>query len=130
MAHFAQLDENNVVTRIVVIDNKEVINPHTGNEEEILGISFCKKLFGGNWIQTSYNGNIRVRYASLGYYYNEELDAFIAPKPHNSWVLNAETAEWESPVGPMPELTDAEVEARSYYQWDEENTQWNLVTPE
>jgi hypothetical protein len=130
MAHFAQLDENNIVTRVIVVDNKDIIDPQTGEEDEIIGIAFCKKLLGGNWKQTSYNDNIRVRYASVGYSYNEELDAFIAPKPHNSWVLNNETADWESPIGPAPELTEEESEAGSFHQWDEENTQWNLVTPE
>lgn len=130
MAHFAQLDENNIVTRVIVVDNKDIIDPQTGEEDEIIGIAFCKKLLGGNWKQTSYNDNIRVRYASVGYSYNEELDAFIAPKPHNSWVLNNETANWESPIGDSPELTEEESEAGSFYQWDEENTQWNLVTPE
>lgn len=129
MAHFAQLDENNVVTRVIVVDNNEITDPHTGQEDEILGIAFCKKLLGGKWIQTSYNSNMRVRYAGIGYSYNVELDAFVPPKPHNSWVLNSETADWEAPV-PQPELTPEEIEAGSTYQWDEENTQWTLVTPE
>ena len=98
--------------------------------DEILGIAFCKKLLGGKWVQTSYNSNIRKRYAGIGYSYNAGLDDFVPPKPFESWVLNNETADWESPVGPAPELTEAEVEAGSRYQWNEENTQWDLVTPE
>jgi len=130
MAHYARLDENNIVTQVIVVDNKDVTDPFTGQEDEILGIAFCKKLLGGNWVQTSYNSTIRKRYAGVGYSYNKALDAFVAPKPYESWVLNTETIDWESPLGPAPELTEAEVEAGSRYEWDEENTQWNLVTPE
>ena len=129
MAHFAQLDENNVVTQVIVVDNKDIIDPQTGEEDEILGIAFCKKLLGGNWKQTSYNDNIRVRYAGVGYSYNEELNAFILPKPHASWVLNNETADWESPVGSAPELTEEQSEAGFRYEWDEENTNWKLIEP-
>ena len=130
MAHFAKIDENNVVTQVIVVDNKDITDPFTGQEDEILGIAFCKKLLGGNWVQTSYNNNLRVRYAGIGYTYNKAIDAFVPPKPFESWVLNTETADWESPVGPAPALTEAETEARSRYEWDEENGAWNLVTPE
>ena len=130
MAHFCQLDENNIVTKVIVVDNKEIADPFTGQEDEILGIAFCKKLLGGKWVQTSYNGNIRKRYAGIGYSYNASLDAFVAPKPFASWVLNNETADWESPVGPAPALTEAETTALSRYEWDEDNGAWKLVTPE
>ena len=130
MAHFCQLDENNIVTKVIVVDNKEIADPFTGQEDEILGIAFCKKLLGGTWVQTSYNGNIRKRYAGIGYSYNVSLDAFVAPKPFASWVLNNETADWESPVGPAPALTEAETTALSRYEWDEDNGAWKLVTPE
>jgi hypothetical protein len=130
MAHFAQLDENNIVTQVIVVDNKDITDPFTGQEDEILGIAFCKKLLGGKWVQTSYNNNIRKRYAGVGYSYNPGLDAFVPPKPFESWVLNNETTDWESPVGPAPELTEAEVEAGSRYQWNEENGEWDLFTPE
>ena len=130
MAHFAKIDENNVVTQVIVVDNKDITDPHTGQEDEILGIAFCKKLLGGNWVQTSYNNNLRVRYAGIGYTYNRALDAFVPPKPFESWVLNNETADWESPVGPAPALTEAETTAFSRYEWDEENGAWKLVTPE
>ena len=130
MAHFCQLDENNIVTKVIVVDNKEIADPFTGQEDEILGIAFCKKLLGGKWVQTSYNGSIRKRYAGIGYSYNASLDAFVAPKPFASWVLNNETADWESPVGPAPALTEAETTALSRYEWDEDNGAWKLVTPE
>jgi len=135
MAHFAKLDENNVVTQVIVVDNKDITDPHTGQEDEILGIAFCKKLLGGNWKQTSYNNNMRVRYAGIGYSYNAALDAFVPPQPHASWVLDNDTANWESPLGAAPALTDAESEAGSFYVWDEDahqadiTTVWVLETP-
>jgi len=131
MAHFAQLDENNVVTQVIVVANEDTSDVN-GNEVEEIGVAFCKKLLGAdtNWKQTSYNNTFRVRYAGIGYSYNAELDAFIAPKPFESWVLNTETADWESPVGPAPTLTEAEIEARSFYRWDEEAGAWELFTPE
>ena len=136
MAHFAKLDENNVVTQVIVVDNKDIIDPHTGQEDEIIGIAFCKKLFGGNWKQTSYNGNIRFRYAGVGYSYNATLDAFIPPQPFPSWTLDNDIADWISPLGDAPALTEAQVEAYSFYRWDEDayqadnNTGWELVTLE
>lgn len=136
MAHFAKLDENNVVTQVIVVDNKDITDPHTGQEDEILGIAFCKKLLGGNWKQTSYNNNTRVRYAGIGYSYNAALDAFVPPQPHASWTLDNDTADWVSPLGAAPALTDAEVEANSFYRWDEDayqadnTTGWVLETPE
>ena len=135
MAHFAQLDENNVVIRIIVVDNSDTSDSN-GVENESIGVDFCKNLFGSNtnWRQTSYNNNIRLRYAGIGYVYDEELDVFIPPKPFDSWVLDKESAIWESPIGPAPELTEAEIEARSFYHWDEEAYQldnsngWILCT--
>ena len=127
MAHFCQLDENNIVTQVIVVDNKEIADPHTGEEDEILGIAFCKKLLGGKWVQTSYNGNIRKRYAGIGYSYNASLDAFVAPKPFASWVLNNESADWEAPVA-QPTLTKKQQDDGSFYTWDEETTSWKLET--
>lgn len=131
MAHFAQLDENNVVTQIIVVSNEDTSDSN-GVETEEIGIAFCKKLLGANtnWKQTSYNNNIRVRYAGIGYTYNETLDAFIPPKPFNSWVLNSTTADWESPIGPAPELTQEQIDSRSFYSWNEETQSWDLVEVE
>jgi hypothetical protein len=131
MAHFCQLDENNIVTQVIVVGNDDCTDSN-GAEVESIGVAFCQKLLGAdtNWKQTSYNNSIRVRYAGIGYSYNTELDAFIAPKPFASWILNEETADWESPVGAAPALTEAQVTALSYYTWDEENGEWDLTTPE
>ena len=136
MAHFCRLDENNIVTQVIVVANEDTTDTN-GVEVEEIGVAFCKKLLGAetNWKQTSYNNNFRVRYAGISYTYNEELNAFIAPKPYASWVLVEETADWESPEGPAPELTEAQVESRSFYKWDEDayqadnTTGWVLETP-
>jgi len=131
MAHFCKLDENNVVTQVIVVANEDTSDAN-GVETEEIGVAFCKKLLGAdtNWKQTSYNDNFRVRYAGIGYSYNGTLNAFVPPKPFESWVLKTETADWESPVGPAPALTEAETAAFSRYEWDEEDGAWNLVTPE
>jgi hypothetical protein len=127
MAHFAELNEENIVTRVIVIDNKELMNPVTGKEEELRGIFFCENLLGGRWIQTSYNNKFRNCYAGVGFTYNEELDIFIPPKPFNSWIFNTETKMWESPFGPEPELSDERMEMGDRYIWNEDSIQWELV---
>jgi len=78
MAHFAELDENNIVTNVIVVNNNELIDDH-GNELEQKGIDFCVAHFGGRWIQTSYNATFRGVYAGIGYSYDEALDVFINP---------------------------------------------------
>jgi hypothetical protein len=121
MAHYARLDENNVVTQVIVVDNKDCSDAN-GLEKESIGVAFCERLFGGTWKQTSYNGNMRKNYAGIGYTYNADIDAFVPPKPFNSWLLNNETAQWEAPT-PMPE--DAGTgDPPKRYQWDEETTSW------
>jgi hypothetical protein len=118
VAHFAELDANNVVLRVIVVSTKDN-STADGVEKESIGQAFCERLFGGNWVQTSYNGNIRKRYAGVGYTYNKEIDAFITPKPYPSWTLDLMTAEWMSPV-PYP--ADGEK-----YTWNETTQSWDLV---
>ena len=121
MAHFAKLDENNVVTEVHVVANKDTSDAN-GVEKEYIGQAFLEKLFGGTWKQTSYNGNIRKNYAGIGYTYNADIDAFVPPKPFASWTLNNETAQWEAPT-PMP--ADAGTgEPPKMYSWDEATTSW------
>jgi hypothetical protein len=122
MAHFAELDENNVVLRVIVVANKDTTNAN-GEEAENIGVAFCRSLFGAstNWKQTSYNNKIRKNYAGIGFTYNADIDAFVPPKTFASWVLNNETAQWESPV-PMP--TDGKM-----YRWDEDGLSWVEITP-
>ena len=126
MAHFAQLDENNVVTQVIVVDNKDTSDVN-GVEKESIGIAFCERLLGGTWKQTSYNGNLRKNYAGVGYSYNADIDAFVPPKPYASWTLNAETAQWDPPT-PYPEDVGTPEEPKSY-TWNEETQEWDLVVP-
>lgn len=128
MAHFAELNENNEVLRVIVVGNNDTSNSD-GEEVEQIGISFLKGLFGNdtNWKQTSYNGNFRVRYAGMGYLYDETLDAFIYPKPYNSWTLNSTTADWEAPIT-QPELTQEQEDSGYLYYWDETAYQQDNTT--
>lgn len=120
MAHFAQLDENNVVLQVIVIHNNELMGG--GVESEAKGIEFCQSLFPGtNWKQTSYNGKMRKNYAGIGFTYDATRDAFIAPQPFPSWMLNESTCGWQPPT-PYP--TDGK-----RYRWDESITNWVEVTP-
>ena len=124
MAHFAKLDENNVVTQVIVVHNNECLV--NGVESEDVGIAFCQSLFGGTWKQTSYNGTIRKNYAGIGYTFDSVRDAFISPKPFNSWVLVESTCQWEAPI-PMP--TDAGTgEPPKRYSWDEATVSWKEAT--
>ena len=115
MAHFAKLDENNVVTQVIVVANKDTADAE-GVEKEHIGAAFCERLLGGVWKQTSYNGNIRKNYAGIGYTYDASRNAFIPLKPFNSWTLNEDTCQWQAPVA-MPD--DGKM-----YRWDEDTTSW------
>jgi hypothetical protein len=126
MAHFAQLDENNVVTQVIVVSNNELLDA-SGVEREEMGIGFCQRLFGGNWKQTSYNHNFRKRYAGIGYTYNAELDAFVPPKPYPSWVLDNDEANWKPPVAQPADMGMGE--GQKMYIWNEETTSWDEVVP-
>jgi hypothetical protein len=106
MAHFAQLDENNVVTQVIVVGNKDCSDAN-GVEKESIGIAFCERLFGGNWKQTSYNGTIRKNYAGIGYTYDAARDAFIPPQPSAEWTLDEETCQWVNPNPPEIEIGGA-----------------------
>ena len=120
MAHFAEINENNIVTRVIVVHNNEITVD--GQELEFKGIDFCEGLFGHrNWVQTSYNGNIRYNFAGVGYTWDSDNDAFYAPQPYASWSLN-EDYIWEASV-PYPE--DASPE--KIYEWDEDNLTWKVV---
>jgi hypothetical protein len=120
MAHFAELDSNNVVLRVVVVANKNTADAG-GVEKEYIGQAYCERLLGGRWVQTSYNANFRKNYAGIGYVYYEDIDAFIAPQPFPSWTLNSDTAQWEAPV-PIPD------DGKSY-DWDEATQSWVEIVP-
>lgn len=118
MAHFAELDENNIVLRVIVVDNEDVKDK--GVEKESKGKGFCKKLLpsSGAWIQTSYNGNIRKQYAGKGMTFDAVKDKFISPQPYPSWSLNKED-DWEPRV--------AYPNDNNRYAWNEFTVTWEKV---
>jgi hypothetical protein len=146
MAHFAQLDGNNLVTQVIVVSNDDT-SDSGGVETESIGVAFCQKLLGAstNWKQTSYNSTIRGNYAGIGYTYMSNVatlgvgstDIFISPQPYASWTVGVGTATWYPPANPgdAPALTDDEKAANKYYVWNESNyaadpaTAWVLTTP-
>jgi len=139
MAYFSKIGLNSKVIEVLSVDNSVLLDAN-GNESEKNGIDFLNILTGwAIWKQTSYNtrGGIhklggtpfRKNYGGVGYTYDEDRDAFIPPKPYNSWVLNEETCRWEAPIA-RPELTQEQIDNNNYYVWNETNTTWDLTTKE
>ena len=119
MAHFAKIGLNNKVIEVQVISN-ELLKDSNGVEQEVNGIDFLTKLTGYPvWKQTSYNNNIRKNFAGIGMNYDETRDAFIAPKPFNSWILNEDTCRYEAPV--------AKPNDGNIYKWNETNLTWDII---
>ena len=110
MAHFAQISDG-IVTQVIVVNDNELLVD--GVETESKGAEFCRDLFGGTWVQTSYNNRIRKQYAGIGFSYDEEADVFVAPKPYASWTLDS-NHDWQPPT-PQPE---------GDFIWDEESLSW------
>ena len=123
MAYFAKLGTGNIVEQVISINNA-VITDANGVEQEQLGVDFINKLYNTRdvWKQTSYNNNIRKNYAGVGFHYDQARDAFIAPKPFNSWILNEDTCLWEAPVA-IPTTT---LEDNQYYSWNESIINWEV----
>jgi hypothetical protein len=115
MAHFAKLGVGNIIERVEVVSNDIATN-------EQAGVDFLNNLYGTRdvWKQTSYNGNIRKNFAGVGYSYDQARDAFIPPKPFNSWTLDEDTCLWVAPV--------AYPDDGKMYQWNETTKQWDLIT--
>ena len=120
MAHFAKLGVGNIVEQVIVVSNDIATT-------EQAGVDFINKLYNTRdvWKQTSYNNNIRKNYAGIGFHYDQSRDAFIPPKPFNSWILNEDTCLWNAPVA-MPELTQEQIDNRNYYSWNETTKNWDL----
>ena len=117
MAHFAKLGKGNIVEKVVVVSNDVATT-------EQAGVEFLQNLYGSRdtWKQTSYNRNIRKNFAGIGFQYDQTKDAFIPPKPFNSWTLNEDTCLWEAPVA-YPD--DGQI-----YNWNETIKNWELITKE
>ena len=132
MAHFAKVDDNNIVLNVHVVDNKHLLNAQ-GVEDENLGITYLNSVHGTGWtwVQTSFHTAggqhdlggtpIRKNFAGIGDTYDEVRDAFIPPKPYPSWILNEDTCQWEAP-------TAKPFEPGTYYDWNEGTTSWDERT--
>ena len=118
MAHFAKI-ENGIVTQVVVIANADTADAN-GVEKEYIGSGFCEHLFGGDWKQTSYSASIRKNYAGIGFTYDLQRDAFIAPQPFASWTLVEDTCQWVPPF--------AKPDVDKSYSWNEAALAWVEVT--
>ena len=114
MAHFALINENNIVEQVIIVDNNDILDSD-GNESEKVGIDFCNSIIPGTWVQTSYNGTIRKHFAGIGYIYDEELDAFIPPQPYKSWLFDEQTCTW---------LPPSKYPDSGMWVWDEDSVSW------
>jgi len=114
MAHFAKLGVGNIVEQVIVVSNDIAIT-------EQAGVDFINKLYNTRdvWKQTSYNENFRKNFAGIGYQYDQKRNAFIPPKPYNSWILNENTCRWEAPI-PYPQDNNK-------YNWNEQTKSWDLI---
>jgi hypothetical protein len=123
MAHFAELDENNIVKRVIVVGNDvtTAAGPLGENDMHVDGETWCKNFFkGGTWKQTSYNNNFRKQYAGKGYTFDSAKDKFISPQPYASWVLDGND-EWQAPVTYPTDTTDKNI------RWDEAGQKWTAT---
>tara|TARA_B100000614_G_C14276017_1_gene381379 strand:- start:127 stop:504 length:378 start_codon:yes stop_codon:yes gene_type:complete len=117
MAHFAEINQNGTVLRVVAL-NDDQIRDADGRHNELLGKQFLSKTLGGEWVQTSYNATFRRRFAGIGYTYRSDLDAFIPPNPYPSWLLDENECVWEPPV----EMPDD----GKRYLWNEVIMEWQV----
>ena len=120
MAHFAKLNQSNIVEQVIVVHNNELLDEN-GNESEQKGIDFCQSLFGADtrWVQTSYNNKMRKQFAGIGSYFDADNDVFIWPQPYPSWSLDI-FFNWRPPT-PMP--TDGQI-----YNWVEDDLNWQAIS--
>jgi len=131
MAHFAEIDENNIVQRVIVVSNDVLLVDGVENEHK--GIDFCKSLYGENtnWVQTSYNNSFRKQFAGIGMTYDSNKNKFIVPQPYSSWTLN-QNDDWQAPIS-CPETYSLNLKdnnnnpIKDPYAWDENNLQWVLL---
>ena len=122
MAHYARVNQDNIVTYVARVSNDIIVDINGVEHEEWAYGHLYQTIpdsMGDDWVQTSYNDNFRVRYAGVGYTYDRTLDAFIPPKPFDSWSLDNQTFDWVSPLGNHPPLTEEQVVSGFYYRWDE-----------
>ena len=141
MAHFAKLGSNSKVIQVLTCGNGDMLNAD-GVEDETVGQQYLERHNNWPaqmWIQTSYNTSggkhnsgddskaLRGNYAGIGYTWDEDNNIFYGKKPYASWVLNTTDAQWHSPIGDAPDLTDEEKAAFTRYVWNEEGQSWDLT---
>ena len=125
MSHFAKLDENNLVSQVVIL-SEDQCHDADGNCDETIGIAHCKKtISSGTWLGC-YKDGTRKNFPSVGYSYSSSDDAFIPPKPQESWVLDATTATWIAPIA-RPSRTEDEIAGGYDYEWNEDSQSWVLT---
>ncbi len=124
MAHFAKLGVGNIIEQVIVVHNS-VLTDSNEIEQEKLGVDFINNLYNTRdvWKQTSYNGKFRKNFASIGYTYDQQRDAFIPPKIYNSWILNEDTCKWEAPI-PSPASYKNEEDKLVQFRWNENILNW------
>tara|TARA_B100000809_G_C14934049_1_gene457928 strand:- start:208 stop:582 length:375 start_codon:yes stop_codon:yes gene_type:complete len=118
MAYFAEIDDSNVVLRVLVLSDTDT-QDENGVEVEEIGQEYFHNSLGGTWIQTSKSNAFRKNYAGIGHTYDEIRDAFIPPKPFPSWTLKEDTCLWEAPT--------ARPDDGKFYSWNEDTTSWDLI---
>lgn len=117
MAHFAEIGLDNIILKVIAVSNNELLNENH-SEAGQKGIDFCRKVFGGTWVQTSYNNNFYKNFAVVGGTFDSVRNAFISTKPFPSWTLSEDSCTWEAPVDYPSGDND--------YNWDEETQSWAL----
>jgi len=140
MAHFAKLETNGEVIAVLTLNNSDMLND-SGVEDELVGQQYLERHNNWPahmWIQTSYNTYggqhknggtpFRGNYAGIGYIWDKDNQIFWPKKPYTSWVKHIPTASWKSPIGDAPALTEEQKTTKFYYQWNEENQNWDLIS--
>jgi len=136
MAHFAQINNSSIVTRVIAVYDEDT-QDDSSNEVESIGAEFCNKLLGGTWKKTSYNTFMgihnlggtpfRVNYAGIGFTYDAEKDAFIPAQPYPSWVLDEDICQWEAPVEYPNNGPYAVGDVPIKYEWNEDTGDWDEI---
>jgi hypothetical protein len=140
MAHFAKISEDNIVLQVLTLNDSDMLDQNR-NSSELIGQQYLEKHNNWPahlWIQTSYNtsNNIhklggtpfRGNYAGIGYTWDSLKNIFYRPKPFPSWILNLQKADWESPIGNSPVLTEEQKQNKQFYIWNENNQSWDLTS--
>lgn len=129
MAHFALINNDNIVIDVIFVDNKDILDSDNLENEKI-GIDFCNSLIPGKWVQTSYSKKFRKNFATIGMIYDQERDAFMLPQPYKSWIFNDYSFTWSAPVeNKYEEYLKEYSKIGGQCNWDEKNLKWIYLGP-